>query len=311
MMRADFLEPGFRNLSIADYVPECHETWEDVSIGHALDMTTGHYHSAEFSVDEDALLGGPFFLNDTHADKVREACTLYPRKEPPGVRTVYHTPDTYLVGTAINRWIKDRDGPDADMYRDLVVTPFWTPLSMGPSIHKIRRTRDDVAQPFTGYGLTYYRDDVAKIAEFLGRNEGLIDGEDVVDPAMIDAIKGRNPHDRGLVALHETMRYKHGFHIRDVSGELDCEEPVRITNLSGFGGINIILMPNGTAFYRFGDDGIHRYMDAVIESHRIRPMCHQMKYKGSETIDPLGEDARLVRVERIVTGTQEVVRSQQ
>jgi hypothetical protein len=186
---------------------------------------------------------------------------------------VYHTPDTYLVGTALSAWIKERRGSDADFYRDLIVGPLWMPLSMSPAMHKTRRTRDDVAQPFAGYGLTYYRNDVARIAQFLGVDDGRIDGEEVFERAMFDAIKGRNPDDMGLVADHETMRYNNGFRFRDVSKELGCTDPVWITNLSGFGGINIILMPNDTAFYRFGDDGVHRYMDAVVESHRIRPMC--------------------------------------
>lgn len=272
-MRAEFIEPGVARRAIAHYVPQCDESWSDVSIEHALDMTTGRYDSSEVNADEKALLGSSFFLSVTHADKVRLACGLYARKGKAGETWVYHTPDTYLVGTALSAWIKERRGSDADFYRDLIVGPLWMPLSMSPAMHKTRRTRDDVAQPFAGYGLTYYRNDVARIAQFLGVDDGRIDGEEVFERAMFDAIKGRNPDDMGLVADHETMRYNNGFRFRDVSKELGCTDPVWITNLSGFGGINIILMPNDTAFYRFGDDGVHRYMDAVVESHRIRPMC--------------------------------------
>lgn len=273
VMRAEFVQPGILDSPIAVYVPECKEGWDGVSIEHALDMTTGHYDSKEVAADEDALLGSPFFLSLTHAEKISAACNLYARKEFPGTTWVYHTPDTYLVGVALNRWIKERKGPDADLYEDLVVEPLWIPLSLGSSIHKTRRTLDEVAQPFTAYGLTYYRNDVAKIAQFLGPDDGRIHGEDVLDRKMFDAVKGRVADDMGLIADYQTMRYNNGFRIRDVSAELGCDEPVWITNLSGFGGINIILMPNDTAYYRFGDDGVHRYIDAVIESHRIRPMC--------------------------------------
>jgi len=273
MMRAEFLQPGVATSSIADYVPECDDSWRDVTIEHALDMTTGHYDSPEIMADENALTGSPFFLSLTHADKVRKACDLYQRQETPGDTWVYQTPNTYLAGVALNRWIKEFADPNADLYRDLIVEIFWVPLSLGPSIYKTRRTLDETAQPFTGYGLTYYRNDVAKIAQFFGPDDGRIDGEDVFDRDRFDAIKGRRPDDMGLVADNETMRYNNGFRIRDVSAELGCDDPVWITNLSGYGGINIILMPNDSAFYRFGDDGVHRYMDAVIESHRIRPMC--------------------------------------
>ena len=274
-MRAELIEPGVAGSTIAHHVPECDESWSDVSIEHTLDMATGHYDSNEIVADEEALLGSPFFLGLTHAEKITEACNLYARKEQPGKTWVYHTPDTYLLGTALNAWIKEREGPDADFYRDLIVGPLWIPLFVSPSMHKTRRTLDDVAQPFAGYGLTLYRNDVAKIAQFLGVDDGRIDGKEVLERSMFDAVKGLNPHDLGFIADYESMRYNNGFRIRDVSAELGCDEPVWITNLSGFGGINIILMPNDTAFYRFGDDGVHRYMEAVIESHRIRPMCDQ------------------------------------
>jgi hypothetical protein len=273
MMRAELIQPGVTDLSITDYVPECDDDWDDVTIEHALDMATGHYDSPEVMADENALFGGPFFLSLKHADKVRLACTLYTRQEPPGNTWVYQTPSTYLAGVAMNRWIKEREGPDADMYRDLIVEPLWIPLSLGPSIHKTRRTVDDEAQPFTGYGLTFYRDDIAKIAQFLGVNDGRIDGEEVLARDHLNAVKGRIPDDMGLVGDYATMRYNNGFRIRDVSPEIGCDEPVWITNLSGYGGNSIILMPNDTAFYRFGDDGAHRYIDAVTESHRIHPMC--------------------------------------
>jgi hypothetical protein len=273
MMRAEHLYPGLSQSVIPDFVPECEDGWDGVTIEQAMDMATGHYNSPEALVDEDAALGSPFFLGRGHADKVREACNLYGREEAPGQRWVYHTSDMYLAGVALSQWLKQRVGPDADLYRDLVVEPFWQPLALSPSLHMTRRTRDDVAQPFTGYGLTFYRNDVAKIAQFLGPDDGRIDGEDVLDRDHFDAVKGRNANDIGYVADYETMRYNNGFRIRDVSAELGCGQPVWITNLSGFGGVNIILMPNDTAYYRFNDGGEHTYMNAVVESHRIRPMC--------------------------------------
>ena len=273
LMRAETIEPGVSQRFIREFVPECDDRWEGVTIEHALDMATGLYDSPGVVADENVLLGSPFFLGLTHAEKVAEACGLYERRERPGMRWVYHTPDTYLVGVAISRWLKDRDGEDADFYNDLIVDPIWKPIGLSLSAQTTRRTLDDIAQPFAGYGLTFYRNDVAKIAQFLGPDDGRVAGEDTIDRAMFDAVKGRRGGDLGLVADYPTMRYNNGFRIRDVSGEIGCGDPVWVTNLSGFGGINIILMPNDTAYYRFSDGGEHRYMEAVKESHRIRPMC--------------------------------------
>ena len=76
-----------------------------------------------------------------------------------------------------------------------------------------------------------------------------------------------------MVAELPEIRYNNGFRIFDVAGRLNCGQPAYVTVLSGFGGINIVLMPNDTAYYYFSDGNVHRYLHAVRESHKIRPMC--------------------------------------
>ncbi len=73
--------------------------------------------------------------------------------------------------------------------------------------------------------------------------------------------------------MQDTIRYNNGFRSFDVSSYIGCDEPVWLVVLSGFGGIIFAVMPNDTAYYYFSDGGVHRYLHAVRESHRIRPMC--------------------------------------
>jgi hypothetical protein len=136
-----------------------------------------------------------------------------------------------------------------------------------------RRSYDEMQQPYTGFGLTLLRDDVAKLARFIGIRDGRIDDQPLLDRGLFDAIKQRNPDDRGMVAELETIRYNNGFRSFDVSSYLECEEPAWVVVLSGFGGIIVAIMPNDTAYYYFSDGGVHRYLTAVRESHRIRPLC--------------------------------------
>ncbi len=273
LMLAEKSYPGTKNTFISDFVPECGESWSDVTIEHALDLVTGHYDSPEPHVDEDAAIVSRFFLGEDHATKIEFACNEFPRKSDPGKHWSYQTWATYLAGTAINNRLKSINGDQADFYDDLIVAKLWDPLGLSQLAKQTRRTNDEVGQPFAGFGLTLLRDDVAKLAQFIGVDDGRLKDADPLGRRLFDAIKQRIPDDPGMQAEVETMRYNNGFRSFDVSTFLECDKPTWLVTMSGFGGINIVLMPNGTAYYYFSDGNVHRYLHAVHESHRIRPMC--------------------------------------
>ena len=264
--------PGAADAQIADLVPECGEDWEGVTIEHALDMTTGHFQLPDMHGDEDAAILSPFFLGD-HREKIDTACNGYPRMADPGTHLSYHTWDTYLAGVAMTRFLQERLGAGADLFDDLLIPALWEPLGLSRVAQATRRTYDAVRQPYAGFGLTLLRDDVAKLAQFIGPADGRLGGQPVLDRRLFDAIKGRTPGDPGMIAELETIRYNNGFRSFDVSSYLGCDEPVWVVVQSGFGGIIVAVMPNDTAYYYFSDGDVIRYLAAVRESHRIRPMC--------------------------------------
>ena len=106
------------------------------------------------------------------------------------------------------------------------------------------------------------------------KQDGKLGSEPLLDRQMFDAIKGRVADDPGMVAELESIRYNNGFRSFDVSSYIGCEEPTWVVVLSGFGGIIVAVMPNDTAYYYFSDGDVHRYLTAVRESHKIRPMCN-------------------------------------
>jgi len=177
------------------------------------------------------------------------------------------------LGTAINSRLKSINGDQADFYDDLLVEKIWNPLGLSQVAKQTRRTNDEVAQPFTGFGLTFVRDDVAKLAQFIGADDGRLPDEDPLDRRLFNAIKQRIPDDPGMQAELETVRYNNGFRSFNVADYIGCEKPTWLVTMSGVGGINIVLMPNDTAYYYFSDGNVHRYLHAVRESHKIRPMC--------------------------------------
>jgi len=275
LMRAEFLHPGVRKLAVADYVPACRDAggWEGVTFENLLDMATGRYNSATPEADEDAMNTGRFFIAPTHAEKIGIACTFYPRKDPPGKRWVYHTTDTYILGAALAAWWKREKGADADFYRDLLVEPVFRRLGLSPELATPRRTEDAAAQPFTGWGLVFRRDDLVKLGGFMALGDGSLGKDRLFDAAMFGAAMQRDPDDRGLTATNGDFRYNNGVWAWDIAAYLGCKAPAWVPFMSGFGGISVVMPPNGIVYYYVSDGGVFRWARAVAESARLRPVC--------------------------------------
>jgi CubicO group peptidase (beta-lactamase class C family) len=275
LMRAELLVPGVRNAPVADYVPECRATggWDGVTFEQLLDMATGRYDSAADQADEDASNTSRFFLAPSHAEKVRIACTRYPRKDPPGKLWVYHTTDTYLLGAALSAWWKRQNGAQADFYEDLLVKPVFSRLGLSPEVATTRRTLDDARQPFTGWGLVLRREDLLRLGAFLSLDEGKIANDQLLDPAMVRAALQREPTDAGYRAAEDGMRYNNGVWAWDIAQYAGCRKPAWIPFMSGFGGISVAMPPNGIVYYYVSDGGTFRWARAVVETAQIRSVC--------------------------------------
>jgi hypothetical protein len=267
--------PGAGEQPVTEWVPECRQDgrWEGVTLQHLLDMTTGNYESTEPDVDEFASYETDFMAGETHAQKINTACTLFPRKAEPGTTFAYHTSDSYIAGTLMNAFLKHRAGADRDIHRDVLVGGLFEPLMLSPVSWTTRRTYDAVAQPFTGWGLTLHSDDIVRLGLFLTRSEGRMGLRQALDMAELEAALQRRPDDTGIGAGSPELRYNNGFwaHATDLKGA--CDAPVWIPFLSGYGGISVALLPNGTLFYVFSDKGRFEWLSAAIESNRIRNFC--------------------------------------
>ena len=279
LMRAELSHPGVRHALVTDYVPECREAggWDGVTFENLLDMATGRYDSAATDEDENVANTSRFFLSTTHAEKIRIACTVYPRKEPPGKRWVYHTSDTYILGAALAAWWRKENGPQADFYRDLLVEPVFNRLGLSPEIATSRRTLDDAAQPFTGWGLVLRRDDIVKLGGFLGIGEGRLGKEALLDPAMARAALQRDDADTGFPARDGNFRYNNGVYAWNIAEYLGCAKPAWIPFMAGFGGIIVAMPPNGTVYYYVSDGGEFRWARAVAETNRFSFVCRDEK----------------------------------
>ncbi len=272
LMKLEKLYPGSADKKIGNLVSACGSAgmWEDVTLENALDMATGNYKDSTPFKDEGAGHTQQFFLTEGHQSKINYACSVYIRKANPGTKWVYHTSDTYILGTAMNAYLRSvTNNPKADYYTDLVVKGILKPIATNPGLWIAQRTYDSVGQAFSGYGLFYHADDVAKIGRFLNNGVKIRDKE-VLDKKMYSAIMNATKN-TAMKATNNTW-YDNGFwflNFTDSAG-LSPRSPYLIPYMEGYGGIRIFMLPNNTVYYYFSDGYKYTGMQGIEESNRIK-----------------------------------------
>lgn len=275
LMRLEKLYPGVMQDAVSLYVPACDADgdWSDVALEDALDMATGNYRFGTYFRDEGSTNMTNFFLETTDAGKISRACTQFPRKATPGSKWVYHTSDTYILGSAMQDFYKSQNGASADIWDDLLYSGIYQSLGVSQTFGVTRRSLDATAQPFTGWGLTFHRDDVAKITTFLNVDDGEIGGVAQLSVTELAAAMQQDPSDRGLNAGDNLTKYNNGFWAWNAGNWLGCSGDAWVPFMSGYGGITVALFPNGTTYYYFSDNDEFSWGAAITEAHGISPIC--------------------------------------
>lgn len=260
LMAMEQSHPGTQKLTVASHapVPGCRAPgWNDVTFRDLLDMTTGHYDSTAYMADEDSPRVRGFFNATTEQEKATFSCDAYPPRATPGKVWVYHTSDTFLLGDELDRYLRSLPGKaGADIFRDVVSAKIYQPLGLSATSQVTRRTADSAAQPLFGYGLQFNRDDIARLALFIAQGNGKIDGKQVLDPGLLDLALQRVEGQRGaVVAAYPDFRYQLGFWARNVGPIAGCTAPTWVPFMSGFGGISVVMYPNGVVYYNVSDSG--------------------------------------------------------
>jgi CubicO group peptidase (beta-lactamase class C family) len=265
------------NLLIEDYVPEAADSigdWSAVTFDYVLDMATGNYRSPGRMVDEEHWDTDPFWLDDYYDGKIAAAFN-WPHSAPPGTVWVYRTFDTFIVTRAMQNYLQTQAGADADIF-DFVVEEVYKPLKMGPGVFSTLRTKDNNwhGQPYGGYGLWWIPDDLAKLTTFLNANHGVIDGEQILQPDLLDDTLQRDPNDRG-VDRDGNGKYNNAFWADEhtLGDGSDCK--FWVPHMYGYSGILVALMPNGTAYYYASDNQEFTSTAAIQESGGIISMCSE------------------------------------
>lgn len=264
---------GVYNLLIKDYVPEYSVgNWNSVTFNHTIDMATGNYRLAGYMSDEGGSYMNTFFLAEPYTDKINAAFN-FPNKKAPGTTWVYHSSDTFIVTRAMNNYLQTQEGSGADIF-NMVKDEVFAPINLSAGVSTIRTDNASFGAPFGGYGLFWTQDDIAKVVKFLNNDNGYANGSQILHPGMLQDSMQKNPNDRGMTTSGTTaFKYNNGFWAKDFKPSDGYSCTFWTPFMSGYGGITVVMMPNGVTYYYFSDNDEFNWYNAVHEANKLSPHC--------------------------------------
>ena len=258
------------NLMVNDLVKECDQRkWKGVSLENLSDMATGQYINATHDHDESGASSIQLIFNLlTHKEKLNKACKAFPKKTKPGRKFVYHTSDTYILGSAMNNFLK-LNTPYEDYFNDFLI-PFFKKNNFSQVSESVLRTDDNVNQPYTGWGMFFIREDLEHISSIMHK---VMNNNSENFKFLHEALNPKT--DNSLSAIPGVnIYYNNGFWSRKFDKSIfNCKEDVWVPFMSGFGGITFAFLPNGMTYYYFSDGYEYAWESAVFSSNSIKPFC--------------------------------------
>jgi len=263
---------------IQAYLPQVGQkaSWANVTFDDALNMATGHFNSSDFQADENSAAEARFLIAEKYQVKLKDALTFFPPKTTPGTVWVYQSSNTFLAVQAMTTFLQEKRGVKADLF-DLVRDDIYTPLHISQGgLTTIRTNNSATGRPDGYFGLFYIQDDIAKIGDFLNNGNGKLGEQQVLDPVRLRESLFRDPSAKGLpVSASGTVRYNHAFWAEQFTGKQNPSNTCDfwVPYMSGYGGISVLLLPNGATFYIFSDSNEFSFEDAVGEIEKLSPYC--------------------------------------
>jgi hypothetical protein len=264
---AEIYGPYVLNLRIGDYVPGLDPKWNRIRFIDAANMATGFGGTGTFRThpndDGDGYLEGNYdawYTASSHADKLAQInANLRPYPWEPGTVMRYRDQDHYLLGIAVDNFLKSVRGPDADawaMLQEEVFRPIG--IAHAPAVRtREPGNRDGPVWFNAGYYPTL--DDLAKIALLL-EDEGRHGGKQLLHRELTrDLLGARGAIDKkgdGSVATAAhgvdappANLYMMGFHFTPYVGSRSRQLHY-LPTMSGFGDNEVILFPGRTVAIR-------------------------------------------------------------
>jgi hypothetical protein len=107
-------------------------------------------------------------------------------------------------------------------------------------------------------------------------DHGVINGQQVLDGNIMDDMQVKGT-DLGLETYGSESRYLNGVWTYDMGQRASpiCPTGSWVSYMSGYGGIGVVLFPNGAVYYYVSDSGSYAFGGAETELHKISNICGQ------------------------------------
>ncbi len=267
---------------IVDYVDvnAPHDGWDAVSFADILNMATGigdeapHRLPLVTTADEQKPKSVPFYTTHSAASKLAVAFSYNNYPWGPGEVFRYNTLHTFVLAAAMDGFLKKKEGPAAHLW-DMVLKEVLRPIGVHHA--PLRHTRDvrgGPGIPILGFGYYPTLEDTAKIVRLL-QNSGRHDGTQILSPALVrealqrDGLKGLPIGSKNTAG--DEWRYHMSLWVRPWRPTDDCLVP--LPYMSGRGGSQIAVMPNGISVFRFTDAEIYDNWTLFTAGAAVRPVC--------------------------------------
>ncbi|MBI5932962.1 MAG: serine hydrolase [Chloroflexi bacterium] len=267
MRLGQLYDPNIGSLPVRDYIPQAGSDWDGVTLNHALDMSTGHYARPGYMFDEYyGLVSSQFIVAESHGEKIAHALS-FPRAGVPGQLWVYHSTDTYIATQTMFEYLRKQGG--GDLF-DMLTNDIFIPLHFSRgSLVSLRTENSPTGRPFGSHGMFYTPDDIVKLGSFLISEAGVLNGGQILHPSLLADTMQKNPSDRGLPTTQYDHMYNNSFWAKDYF--LPCN--FTAVFMSGYGGISVVMLPNGVTYYMFSDNGEFIFDSAVNEAAKLEEVC--------------------------------------
>lgn len=265
--------PAVFGMKISDYVPEAvrFKGWRGVRFEDAINMATGIGNGTTKRRPNDTNDG---YLDASYSKWYEARSTeakvaallrdggVYPWG--PGQVTRYRDQDMFLLGVAMDRFLKSKEGPTADIW-SMLEREVFAPIG----IHQAPTNRTiegngSAGHPLMAYGYYPTISDMVLIARLYQNGGKLGDQQILFAPRLQELLPGPNP--RGLPTGEQLPEgettYTNAFWVTSYAASRDCR--LFYPRMIGWGGNIVALLPGGLTGIRLaksGETGDHTDVD--------------------------------------------------
>jgi hypothetical protein len=244
-------------LKIKDYVEVSakHDGWENVTFRDAINMATGMANVADSNSDPKAGSGSDYVFGGDYyswyearsvAEKTAEVFKAPPYPWGPGKVMRYRDRTMFILGVALNNYLKSKEGPSVDSW-DMVVDEVLNPIGIFHA--PLQRTYEKDGKrgtPLSAYGFFPTLDDLAKIG-LLIQNKGKHTDQQLLYGPSVENILSTEK--RGLPMFDETtifgeVYYEMAYWRAPAKGFQG--KTAYVPYMRGWGGNLMAIMPNNT-----------------------------------------------------------------